>query len=86
MKKLDSASTFEIKDNTERKWLVILEHLKNTKMGCLKFKATLILQNETFSNTSIYNAVYQFKGHYLNDYDEAKWILDYHIKETEKKC
>lgn len=79
MKKLDSASTFEIKDNIERKWLVVLEHLKNTKMGCPKFKATLILQNETFSNTSIYNAVYQFKGHYLNDYDEAKWILDYHL-------
>ena len=79
MKKLDSASTFEIKDNTERKWLVVLEHLKNTEMGCPKFKAILILQNETFSNTSIYNAVYQFKGHYLNDYDEAKWILDYHL-------
>lgn len=79
MKKLDSASTFEIKDNTERKWLVVLEHLKNTKMGCPKFKAILILQNETFSNTSICNAVYQFKGHYLNDYDEAKWILDYHL-------
>ena len=79
MKKLDSACAFEIKDDTERKWLVVLEHLKNTETGGPKFKATLILQNETFSNTSIYNAVYQFKGHYLNDYDEAKWILDYHL-------
>lgn len=43
MKKLDSASTFVIKDNTERKWLVVLEHLKNTEMGCPKFKAILIL-------------------------------------------
>lgn len=72
MKKLDVACTFELKDKIERKWLVVLEHLKNTEMGCPKFKATLILQNETVSNTSIYNAVYQFKGHYLNDYDEAK--------------
>ena len=79
MKKLDSACTFEIKDDTERKWLVVLEHLKNTETGCPKFKATLILQNGMVSNIAIYNAVYQFKGHYLNDYDEAKWILDYHL-------
>ena len=79
VKRLNATNTFEIKDDTERKWLVVLEHLKNTETGCPRFKATLILQNGMVSNIAIYNAVYQFKGHYLNDYDEAKWILDYHL-------
>ena len=72
VKRLNAVNTFEIKDNTERKWLIVLEYLKNTKMGCPRFKATLILQNGMVSNIAMYNVVYQFNGHYLNDYDEAK--------------
>ena len=79
IKRLNSISTFELKDNIDRKWTIALEHLKNTRMGCPRFKAILIMKDGMVSNVTSYNAVYQFTGHYLNDYDEAKWILEYHL-------
>ena len=80
IKRLNAVNTFEVKDKIDRKWIIVLEHLKNTNMGCPRFKATLIMQDGMVSNVAKYNVVYQFTGHYLNDYDEAKWILNYHLE------
>lgn len=57
-------------------YIITLESLKNTINGAPRFKA-VIIHTEPGAN-AFYNAVYTFTGHYMNNYNEAAAILNYH--------
>ena len=65
----------------KRNYIVTLEHLKNDVNGTPRYKAVIIFPEQ--NENSFYNAVYTFKGHYLNGYGEAKWIVEYYEKGIE---
>ena len=64
-------------------YTVILERLHNSNCGCPRYKARLIVWEETKEGKakvqdglSLYSAVYTFSGHYLNELGEARWIVE----------
>lgn len=61
-----------------RKHLVTLERLKNDTYGNPRYKAVICFLEE--NATSLYNAIYTFKGHYMSIKDEALWIVEYYYK------
>lgn len=70
---------------TKALYFVTLETLKNTEAGAPRYKA-VIIKTETNLKCQLvaidgidhYNAVFTFKGHYLNPLGEARWIVDYY--------
>ena len=66
----------------KRNYIVTLEHLKNDVNGNGRYKAVIIFPEQ--NEKSFYNAVYTFSEHYLGRLGEAKWIVEYYEKETEK--
>ena len=66
----------------KRNYIVTLERLKNDVNGNGKYKAVIIFPEQ--NEKSFYNAVYTFPEHYLGRLGEAKWIVEYYEKETEK--
>lgn len=71
-------SFYFLKDNKD--YCVTLKRLKNTTSGCPRYEATIIYLHYD-PNASLYNAVYNFTGHYFSEAKEAEWILDEHLKE-----
>lgn len=69
VKQKNMIDVFEIDNH-----IITLEHLKNTNAGCPRYHAVIINKN-TCSNW-----VFNFTGHYLSPKDEAKWILEHHLK------
>lgn len=57
-------------------WLVELKRLQNTYCGNPRFEATLI--NLDKCDTYVGGFVYRFTGHYMDEYDESKWIVNHH--------
>ena len=57
----------------DKRYLMVLERLKNTYYGNPKFKV-IIINLETGEN-----ATYRFQGHYYSEYKESVWILFYHL-------
>lgn len=70
-------------------YIVVIEHLRNTACGCPRFSAVIIKLEENqegklkfTDGDSLYNAVYNFTGHYLSERSEAEWILSRFEKEV----
>lgn len=89
MRRYDNLSTYVI-DTNHGKYAVTMERIKNTPDGGPRFKAliTNIAPNEsdTISPFVARNTyVYTFKGHYMSDEEEAKWVLERHEEEITKK-
>ena len=68
-------------------YFVTLERLQNSASGCPRFKACLIVLEETkegkialSDGLSEYNAVYTFSGHYYSELTEARWIISEYEK------
>lgn len=78
LRRLVNGTTYLV--TTERgSYAVNLEHLRNTYSGNPRFKAKVIVlkvNGEVRNDDYAFTAVYSFTGHYLNDYDEAKWIVE----------
>lgn len=86
IKRLNMINVFKIKRNNKL-YIVSLESLKNTPSGTPRYKAIIGVDNDydldlNSSGISLFNAVYTFTGHYLNEKDEANWILDEYLKEV----
>lgn len=58
-------------------YIVTLKRLKNTVAGNPRFEAR-VLNMDYFSGTFAYSRVYRFTGHYMSEYDEARWIAEYY--------
>ena len=59
---------------------VVLEGLKNDNNGNRRFKATIV--DHTTAATSM-SAVYTFTGHCSPEREEAEWILQLHLDESQ---
>ena len=71
-------------------YYVTLESLKNTESGAPRFKAVIIKTETNMKGQLVaidgidhYNAVYTFKGHYLNPLGEARWIVEHYESERQ---
>lgn len=73
-KKLQSVETYHFGF-----YIVVLEGLKNDNNGNRRFKATIIYCNATNSMS----AVYTFTGHCMTEREEAEWILQLHLDESQ---
>ena len=60
----------------KRRYIVILERLKNTYSGNPRYKAIIIYPDT--EHVYCYNAVYTFQGHYFGDIGEAEYIVNFH--------
>ena len=88
MKRLENNhSTFEITTDRAR-YAVDLEHLKNTKYGCPRYQA-LIIVLEVFGQPrnpgSFYSVLYRFNGSYLGDRSEAEKAVNAYENEILNK-
>ena len=61
-------------------YIVVLEGLKNDINGNRRFKATIIDRNATATSMS---AVYTFTGHCMTEREEAEWVLNLHLDESQ---
>ena len=75
-KRLNNVSVYRITTNNSN-YIVQLERLKNTYAGTPRFKATITNMN-TFTDNFNYSPVYTFTGHYIEECEEAKHIVNYH--------
>lgn len=86
MKRLTNASTYKVE--TDRAvYAVHLEHGKNTDAGQPRFKASIItlqVKGEPEPEGCYYTTTWTFLGHYLNDQDEAKWIVERYEEKLER--
>ena len=89
IKRKNQISAYQLLGN-KGAYIVAIEHLHNTESGCPRFRACIMKLEENQDGKlclkegeSLYNAVYHFTGHYLNERGEARWILDYHENKGE---
>lgn len=89
IKRKNQISAYQLTGN-KGAYIVTIEHLHNTPSGCPRFKAQILKLEEnkegklTFKDgEGLWNACYNFKGHYLNELGEARWILDHYEQEAE---
>ena len=75
MKRLNQISCYKINTNKHH-YIVALERLNNTSSGAPRFKAVIMVCNDSERDNSLYNAVYTFKGHYMNELGECEWIVN----------
>lgn len=73
-KRKDSQAAYKIVLQ-DAAYTVIMERLKNTHAGALRFRALIIPINTAEFNAV---AVYNFTGHYLCEKQEAEFIARYH--------
>ncbi len=76
----DNRATYRV--ISKHNYLVTLERLKNDYYGNPRFEATIIntdIDNEYY----IGSFVYRFSGHHNSEYDEAKYIVNYHEEKDE---
>lgn len=73
-KRLNNKTTLRVTTNNH--YLVTLSRLNNTYSGNPRYEANIIcLDND---DIYCYTVVYRFNGHYMSEYDEAKWIINYY--------
>lgn len=75
VKRLTNKATYKVKGK-KQKYIVVLEWLKNDINGNPRYKAHIIYNYMNKENW-LYTKTYTFNGHYLCDYDECKWIVNY---------
>ena len=85
-KRLNQISAYYI-TGEKHCYFVTLERLHNSASGCPRFKAVLIVLEETkegkialSDGLSEYNAVFTFSGHYYSELTEARWIVSEYEK------
>ena len=72
-----------VSENTNLEYYVELLRLQNNYYGNPRFEAH-ILKTELIKKYGYSGAwVYRFTGHYLDDYEECKFIVNYHEKKIE---
>lgn len=78
-KRLFNVATYKIKTNRGI-YAVCMERLKNTTCGNPRFTArivTLEIFDEKFINDDfLFTSHYNFNGHFMNELDEARWIVN----------
>lgn len=72
-KRLNNKNTYVIKTN-KRDYLVTMERLANTTYGAPRYEANVIIIN--CLQEYQYTASYRIIGSYLNEYDEAKRVVE----------
>lgn len=75
MKRLNQISCYKI-DTSKHHYIVTLERLNNTSSGTPRFKAIIMIYSDSGVVNSLYNAVYTFNGHYMNELGECEWIVN----------
>ena len=83
-RRLDTQNSFLISEEG-RRYLVTLQHLRNSECGTPRFKAyiTDLTAAEDDNDGFAWSHVYNFSGHYRGEYWEANWILLEHLS---KEC
>ena len=61
-------------------YIVIITYLGFNYNGIMRYETTLINLDKTDSYSGAH--VYRFTGHHYNEYDECKWIVNYHEKKA----
>lgn len=83
MKRKNMINAFNIKGKMG-KYIVTMEHLKNTVSGNTKFRAVVVRCNSNIDGDWLFNSVYEFTGHNIDEKEEAKWIVERYEKEREE--
>lgn len=68
-------------------YAVSLERLHNTEAGAPRFKAqiiTLQVRGEEPPEGNFYTTAWTFTGHYIEEREEAKWIVEHYEAQLEK--
>lgn len=63
-------------------YIVIIEYLGFNYNGIMRYETTIINLDKTDDYSGAH--VYRFTGHHYNDYDECKWIVEYHEKKANR--
>lgn len=75
----DNRSTYIIRTALGN-YAVTLWRLKNDINGNPRWEANVMVMN---GNDYWFTAVYRFAGHYYNEQDEARWIVERYEKDKE---
>jgi len=68
-------------------YAVTLERLHNTEAGAPRFKAqviTLQVRGEEPPEADFFATAWTFTGHYIQEREEAKWIVEHYEAQLEK--
>jgi hypothetical protein len=68
---------------TDNHYIVTLERLQNNYYGNPRFEAAIINLDHA-AGGYVGAHVYRFTGHYMDEYKEARWIVDYHEHKAQK--
>jgi len=86
-KQQNQNNSIYIKHNN-KKYLIVLENLKNTPSGAPRYKATITPLEELekeyikkYDHFNLFNYVYTFTSSHCGIYEEAKQILLHALKE-----
>ena len=75
----DNVSIYKVPgEKTGRNYYVELLRLQNNYYGNPRYEAHLIRVDIVEQYNYCGAFVYRFTGHYLDDINEAKWIVNYH--------
>ena len=66
----------------ESHYIVIITFLGFNYNGIKRYEATLINLDKTDDYSGAH--VYRFTEHHYNEYQECKWVVDYHEKKARK--
>ena len=84
IRRKNTISVYFVQTDT-KEYIVTLEKLKNDTNGNPRFKAVLISLDSRTSD-DYYNVVYTFTGHYCSEMQEARYIVNYHCNNFNKRC
>ena len=76
----DNRSAYTV--TLESHYIVTLERLQNSYYGNPRFEAGIINLDKMGGYIGVH--VYRFTGHYMDEYQEARWIVEYHVKKAHK--
>lgn len=77
IKRLTNKNSYKVNN-----YMVTIERVKNNVYGNPRYKATLINLDCNNPDNYYYTACYTFTGHYYNELDEVKFIVNYHNKKN----
>ena len=82
-KRMNNKNSYMIK-TVKADYIVTLTRLKNTYSGNPRFEANIMMikdyTNETINNDFVYTVCYRFNGHYMDELNECRYIVEYHEK------
>lgn len=86
-KRMNNKNSYKVM-TVKADYIVTLERLKNTYSGNPRFEASIMIVkdyiNETTNSDYIFTVCYRFNGHYMNEQNEAKWIVEHYEKRNAK--